>query len=839
MSYIGYVTAANIASYPGTSLGDYVSDDANHDNGDRGFYIIQGDISATVSNSGGDALLTKSAHGLSTGAYIGVKDTRVYMGIWYVEVITANTFKLRKRAGAAFKTYSVAETVTYYTARTSHDAKNFSLGAGSDGYSRYQDFLISGSTASLVGSYAYENHNTNGGLKYIEGGSGNYSGPVGSRFWLIYRAHTTSVTNSGGNALFTHTSHGLIDGDYIMVKGYNSWGNIGAVYSGYYYVDVISSNTFMLKTNASGSYLAYLTNETVTYQRTVGASKMEGVDVKGTADVPVIITNMGGQFIARKLPESAATYGWEWFGGAEYVYCTGKYDPVRGTGHTNYRGHDSSYRYSSGTYGMWFMFYNENSNNACFNVGAGATDWEVSYIEVDGGTRGFAGIMFKTDNQPDLTMDNIIIHDCYIHDVEGEGCYIGNTGDNTPGSAPVQHWIRLHLYNNRFVRCGVEILQTGQLKDGSVVENNVAYLGTLTHMAPFFLGQSNAVQLKPRSGNVWWRNNVVVGGTANMILIQSNRADEALDSTKSLFVQNSVFHYGRQRWMYFELDRDGTMPFIMENIWMKNIVPYDSDRNDSKATDELEIILTNDETTETTMNNFFIDSSMDSRTVPVENWIATFYNMVRYQTSQNLDELEFVKSGYEGLNVLDIHTWFENYNPLHDTHPGEAIVYTPADMVMDLGLFYKCISTHSATATRPAQDVTHWTQIFWDVNGYSSLHPDYNGVPYSTKAPDDLRLIANNFYNTRNIGLTDNETNTRTTYYTWEYAYDDGGSPDESFIQTLPFKTRVLDSSATDVSPAITRLLTRSGDWIRRKIQVITPWGTVAPPHVGDWEQIP
>jgi hypothetical protein len=55
-----------------------------------------------VSNSGGDALFTSVAHGMTTGEWVIVSSSTDYDGIFYVEVLTANTFKIRTGAAAGF-----------------------------------------------------------------------------------------------------------------------------------------------------------------------------------------------------------------------------------------------------------------------------------------------------------------------------------------------------------------------------------------------------------------------------------------------------------------------------------------------------------------------------------------------------------------------------------------------------------------------------------------------------------------------------------------------------------------------------------------------------------------
>ncbi len=729
MGYIGYVTAARLATYPFASEGDYIFNDADHENGEGGLFVI------------------------SSG---------------------------------------------------SHNEKNFSIGA------------------NCVGTYT-TNHATDGRLKYTLGGTGNYAGPIGNRVWFYFPDHTASVSNSSGNALFTRSSHGLTTGKYIMVKNYTHYSQVGTEYSGYYYVEVVSSNTFRLKTSASGSYLAYSSAISVTYSQTIGSIKMEGIDCIGTAANPVIITNApGSQFICQKNWESVATYGFEFFGGSKFAIITGEYDPVRGTGSVNYQGHRGNYKYSYGRYGMWIRFYNLLSNNPILYLKNGSTNLEICHLEIDGGGRGFAGIMIKSDNQPSQNMSA-------IHDCEGEGWYIGNTGDNVAGSAPSQHWIELDAYNNRVVRTGVEIVQTGQLKDGSKVQRNVALLGTLTHFNPFFSGQSNAAQVKPRSGNVLYDGNMLIGGTANIMLVQSNRSNEALDATKSLTFSNSAFLYGRQRFMFFTLTNDGTMPFNMENIYIKSATMYDNDRMESQATDKNEIILTTESVTEVYINGMHVDTGMSGKILQ-SGGTATKYNTPYITRDQSLPDPEFMKSGYEAMRYLDIHEYFTTYAADHPTHPNQNIIYTTTDIILYHAMWYRVKTSFSGGNPPPTN--TNCEQIFWDINGYSSLDPTYNGVPYSNRPPDDLRLQSNDFYANQNIGLYDNEPNRSRTMIQHEWAWDNGGSPDLDLIRPLPIEPGFSLSKAS----IIARI--GSGNHVRTKITYVDLTGKISSTVTSDWEQV-
>ena len=68
-----------------------------------------------------DALFGKTAHGLMDGDYIYVtSDIEDYNGFWYVDVISANTFRLQQYSGSDYVQYIQNATITYYSSIYSH-----------------------------------------------------------------------------------------------------------------------------------------------------------------------------------------------------------------------------------------------------------------------------------------------------------------------------------------------------------------------------------------------------------------------------------------------------------------------------------------------------------------------------------------------------------------------------------------------------------------------------------------------------------------------------------------------------------------------------------------------
>lgn len=81
-----------------------------------GHKIIDQPIDATITNSGGDALVTFPYHGLGTGDHVYItSDIDDYAGFWYVTAIDTDTFKISEYAGADFVEHFQDQDIEYYT----------------------------------------------------------------------------------------------------------------------------------------------------------------------------------------------------------------------------------------------------------------------------------------------------------------------------------------------------------------------------------------------------------------------------------------------------------------------------------------------------------------------------------------------------------------------------------------------------------------------------------------------------------------------------------------------------------------------------------------------------
>ncbi len=158
-------------------------------------------------------------------------------------------------------------------------------------------------------------------------------------------------------------------------------------------------------------------------------------------------------------------------------------------------------------------------------IGGASSDGEVMFLEVH--DSGFAGIMAKSDpscNTPatwaaNFVMRNINIHDNYVHDVGGEGMYIGYTSWQqllTCGTTPVQpHEIHgLRLSYNLVERSGWDGAQVASNPTDTKVYNNVIVNSGLAPSP----GQGNGFQIGS-GGTGEYFNNVIVNSAYNAFVV--------------------------------------------------------------------------------------------------------------------------------------------------------------------------------------------------------------------------------------------------------------------------------------------------------------------------------
>lgn len=473
--------------------------------------------------------------------------------------------------------------------------------------------------------------------------------------------------------------------------------------------------------------------------------------LSGTEECPIIITNYDGQVKCKQFI----------IAGVAYFKLTGKYDATDQTGDPDYLGHADRYAFSSSKYGIWisnqWIDVEDFMLGIAGSTGFQATNWEVEYLEISDG--GFSNV-FKWDNQGQPMMD-CSIHDLYIHDQHGEGVYVGSTGSGTQNP-----FINLHVYNNRILRVGNEGMQLGQLREGCIIEHNVIH-GAVNWRSPFGEYQDNGVQFGFRNGGVEFKKNVIINGGEKWINAFTNNSGDVV-SSGVIKIEDNVFLYNHgPLGAYF--GQSSFLPdvsfSIRNNYFGKCFFNYSEVYTDSRAINSPHLIRIANDAYFLLENNTWDGTdgrtqfySVVSDTNPTINAVGT--------VNAEVPDINFIQYMElpDGFNYVYLEQWAslvgqtwgnENQFGFGGTKKGQAITYIAGVYVTHKSKVYKAIQNSSQIEP----GVTANWASYWELVNYTdSVTSDTTTTP-----PDDVRLVADSFYNSFSAGLLDNPTYTGTT----------------------------------------------------------------------------
>lgn len=176
---------------------------------------------------------------------------------------------------------------------------------------------------------------------------------------------------------------------------------------------------------------------------------LEFVDVDGASGNPITITNPSDEKISITETVSASPYGSITFrSGCRYIVLDGSNNATE-------------------TYGIYLA-------NGTFGIRLHESeDIEIKYIEITS-----RGIQWQDGTwTASQDVENIKIHHCYIHDVAGEGIYLGNSAfvaANDPSFKDCK------IYSNTIEDCAWDCIQLGAADQGTneIYENHCENCGT-------------------------------------------------------------------------------------------------------------------------------------------------------------------------------------------------------------------------------------------------------------------------------------------------------------------------------------------------------------------------
>lgn len=259
----------------------------------------------------------------------------------------------------------------------------------------------------------------------------------------------------------------------------------------------------------------------------------------GTAENPILITNLGGQFV---IDTTTTDKGLHFYNCRHFI--------LRGTpspGNYDY-GIRIARVSQAGAIGLAFI--------------QGSTDFEVSHLEIS--NVGFAAIMAKSDNlnRAAFTMRNVSFHHLYIHDTGGEGIYVGSSFYQDTAKNPHEiHGVAIH--DNRIENTGWDGIQLGcATQNASIHRNRIVGYGAADISAPDHYQQNEGIRINPgtaarifdnyiqggnpgsgsgifanpRDDSVYYNNVIVTPGEAGIVI----GADTALNPSTSISLLNNT-----------------------------------------------------------------------------------------------------------------------------------------------------------------------------------------------------------------------------------------------------------------------------------------------------------
>ncbi len=424
---------------------------------------------------------------------------------------------------------------------------------------------------------------------------------------------------------------------------------------------------------------------------------------------PLVITNQGGQ-VRIGPPGAGSNYLFTVDGGKNWV-ITGRYDPDSGTGDEAFPGHRcGEYSGSRGKYG--FLSDDAFIKGTYLHMGIAVTDasdFELEYLEI---TRsGFAGIRLLNQHQdgvPDLTMDNVRIHDNYVHDTDGEGTYFGWTGG--PPSALLPHLV---IYNNRFVRTGNEALQIQDLGDGTEVKNNVIAFAAM-HWRDNGLGQyqDNNSQISSREGTISIHDNVFIGGAGSLLSFWSQ--PQTGDGDRHVTFDHNYFASTKNLGGYVGGTSDASSSFDFSNNFLRDI-GFSYDELDPAAQPPEAI--------------FSLSPNIAAVTFTSNTWEGSIplvkYNNFTESGNQNISiaPIDFVDSGYPSATPFNSLEQWVAQSTLAPGSPDR--VYAAGDLVMYDAEMYEC--TAQNTGQPPPEHPESWKKLPLPADDFRVME----GSPYA------------------------------------------------------------------------------------------------------------
>ncbi|MFT5042234.1 MAG: hypothetical protein ACI8TX_003216, partial [Hyphomicrobiaceae bacterium] len=428
-----------------------------------------------------------------------------------------------------------------------------------------------------------------------------------------------------------------------------------------------------------------------------------------SADRPLIITNLNGRV---RVGGQGHYYLLSLSGGSNWV-LTGKYDPVSLTGDAAFPGHrENNYADTRGTYGILVDddFHLFGTGNSGVTVGSQVpvgivnpptSDYELSFIEVR--EVGFAGMTLKTEDDDTVPMNNVYVHDNYIHDVGSEGLYIGSTQ-----TAPQHSFNNLHIENNRILRTGTEALQVGQLGDGCKINNNVFALAAIDWKDSFQAFQDSTSQMSVRYGESSIHDNVFIGAANTLIGFFGLESGDVHAPGDGMTIHDNFYSSFRSLGAFMGGDADGLSSYLIEqNVFRQFDFQRDEIYAGSVHPGHLIRVHATQTNPITLSNNVFDEPSLELVNGLGGALNGTVGNITASGNSRGtVNPVTF--NDFMGLPADVDYLLIERWSATSSRAGGVPTVYNMDDYVMHEGNFYLCIEVGTHSGKEPTTNPATW-----------------------------------------------------------------------------------------------------------------------------------
>ncbi len=266
-------------------------------------------------------------------------------------------------------------------------------------------------------------------------------------------------------------------------------------------------------------FLVLMNQELAGARICLAAGRYKGLyvyNVQGSAEEPVTITNCGGKVILDGKSETGSGAG----------IMNSRYIRLTGSGVDNIE------------YGIRII----DSGAHGVNADLGTRDFEVDRVEVSGG---YSGISVRTYPQCDgsftrenWSLENVKVNNNYVHDVSGEGLYIGTSHYHMSPTpiCPDSNYLEaasknITVHNNKIEDVGRDGIQIGGGIEGVNVFNNTieryALSGDYGHIGgiqinPGTVGSFHSNWIEALSGDTKANAIQYAGGDASDVNIYNN-----------------------------------------------------------------------------------------------------------------------------------------------------------------------------------------------------------------------------------------------------------------------------------------------------------------------------